>query len=143
MSTDIKTRIDALRPPPPPTSGNAAAASATPSPDDPRRLVTMLVDLSAELWVTAKSLEKSVSETKTMMARIPQDLPQICRQAAREEFHPMQQHLVEQRNEIAVLRGHVSVGAASIRDCVFTLRGLCFILVGVGLGLLVAFIRNT
>ena len=85
MSTDIKTRIEALRPPPTPP-GVVTTAPSTPAPDDPRNLLPMFIDLTAELFVAIKDVQRVSTETENGTKRALQEATAACRQAVRDEL---------------------------------------------------------
>jgi len=95
MNTDIKTRIEALRPPPTPP-GTPATAAATPAPDDPKNLLPMFIDLVAELFVAIKDMQRVAADTESAVKRFQQEVPAACRQVVREEVHFLRAQATEQ-----------------------------------------------
>lgn len=130
MSTDIKTRIDALKPPPAPPGG--AAASAASASDDPRRLLPMLVDLAAEQRQALRSLQQTVTDLTVLAARLPHELPASCRQATRDELLALRSQLAGQTTRLESTEGHAVRAAATSEDCAGTIRaGIVITTVGI------------
>ena len=128
MNTDIKTRIEALRPPPTPPRTPATAA-AMPAPDDSKNLLPMFIDLVAELFVTIKDMQRIAADTESAVKRFQQEVPAACRQVVREEVlflraQTTEQHRVPPRDappiqQAATDKDHsvwilIGVGAAAV-----------------------------
>lgn len=128
MTTDIKARIDALKPPVPPGGAATSAASAA---DDPRRLLPMLVDLAAEQRQALRTLQQTVTDLTALAARLPHELPASCRQATRDEVLPLRSQLAGQTTRMESTEGHAIRAAATSEDCAGTIRaGIVIISVG-------------
>lgn len=115
MSTDIKTRIEALRPPPTPP-GVVTTAPSTPAPDDPRNLLPMFIDLTAELFVAIKDVQRVSTETENGTKRALQEATAACRQAVRDELRSWHAQAAEQHASVASREAPLPQEAATTID---------------------------
>jgi hypothetical protein len=133
MSTDIRTRIEALRPPPTPP-GTVSTAAATPAPDDPKNLMPMFIDLVAELWVAIRDMQRVAAETESGTKRALLEVPAACRQAVREEMRFLHAQAAEQQARVASREAPPNQEAAACRDwSIWILIGVCAAAVGAAL----------
>lgn len=123
MSTDLKTRIEALRPPPTPPG---ATVTAAPAPDDAKNLLPMFIDLTAELFVAIKDVQRVAIDTENGTKRALQEVPTACRQAVREELRLLRAQAAEQQASVASREASLPQEAAACRDwSVWIMIGVC------------------
>ena len=83
--------------------------------------------------MAVKALEQTAAATNAVVGRLHQELPAACRQAARDEMQPMRQQLTGQRTDLETLTSHVANSTGVTASLGGTVRGLCYVLVGVGI----------
>jgi hypothetical protein len=142
MSTDLTKRIEALKvPPPAPPTATPPIAALSPD-EDPRRLLPILVDLAAEFRQISIEARQAATDNARFLARMEAAVPTTFRQVVREELLPMRSQLADHSSRVETLGAHVSRVVAACGDVSGTLRGLCVVLIAIGLGIAAAFIKD-
>jgi hypothetical protein len=124
MSTDIRTRLDALKPPP----GAGGTAAATPGPDDLRPLLQMLIDLVAELYVVTKEVQRVAKDAENATARVQRELPTACAQAIRDQVLLLRSQLAELRVKVESTEAHAVRAAVASENCAGRKRNIYIVL---------------
>jgi len=155
MTTDIQTRLDALKPPPPGT-GATAAASASPEDKGPPRspvadsksappvadarlVLEKTIDLATETHAALADTHRMLAEAKAEIASMHTNLPAAVASAVKQAILPV---TTAQRDDIYLVKQQSQQNLALQTDLAGSIKALLWIWGIIGLVVIAAIGRQ-